>query len=492
MEDVSQTTRKKVLIIAHEFPPIGGVSVQRPYKFTQYLREFGWDPVILTQDATYSATWDESLLAWLTAENIPVYRARNPLMKVQTWLHKRRQRQATKSAVASAGESSAATGSEVALQTATGFRAQPSARRWLQSAAKRQARRVRQALLIPDDAVLWLPAAVSQGLRAIREHEVSAIYATSPPESAQLVAALLSDMTGLPLVADFRDPWIGNLHRKDAGARHLIERDLEAYVFARAKRVTTVTESFRATFATRYPRYADKLRVISNGFDSRDLNLPPKSTNADRMVIYYGGILYEKRSPETFLRGLKAALDRGLVPRERITVRFAGVFDYPGKVANHELVSALGLQDVIDIVGYVPHGKHVALMAQSDLLLVIGDEAPGAFAYVPAKVYEYLGVGKPILGVIAEGEASRLILTCQAGKVVQPRQVDAVADLLHEFYSLWERGELSAWEHHPLASSYERREQARMLANLLQEMTDGEQGNCTPSTRYGATARSGR
>ncbi|MCY0876652.1 MAG: glycosyltransferase family 4 protein [Firmicutes bacterium] len=486
MNDVSQLTRPKVLIVAHEFPPIGGVSVQRPYKFTQYLPEFGWDPVILTQDALYSATWDESLLAWLEEKQIPVYRAKNPMMKAQSWLHRRRQKQSTHSAQADQGASPLAKRAVGTSQPAGAT----SARSLLRGTLQRQARRVRQALLIPDDAILWLPAAISEGLRAIKEHHVSAIYATSPPESAQLVAAILSEKTGIPLVADFRDPWIGNLHRSEKGARHRIESDLEAFVFSRAGRVTTVTESFRATFAARYPRYAYKLSVISNGFDSRDLRIPEKATNDDQMVIYYGGILYEKRSPETFLRGLHTALRQGLLPRDKVLVRFAGVFDYPGKSANRELVTALGLEDVVDLVGYVPHASHAALMAHADLLLVIGDQAPGASAYVPAKVYEYLGVGKPILGVIQQGEASRLILDCKAGKVVEPGQVEGVAELLRDFYMLWSTRELAAWQHHPLAASYERREQARVLATLLQEMTNGQQSDRQTSARHGAIAGS--
>jgi hypothetical protein len=42
---------KKVLMIAHQFPPIGGSGVQRTVKFVKYLRDFGWEPVVLTRKA---------------------------------------------------------------------------------------------------------------------------------------------------------------------------------------------------------------------------------------------------------------------------------------------------------------------------------------------------------------------------------------------------------------------------------------------------------
>jgi len=470
-----------VLIVAHEFPPIGGVGVQRPYKFAQYLPEFGWQPVILTQNARSHATWDESLLTLLTERKVPIVRATNPMSQLQHRMHLRRLKRQAKPTTPTATSKSITRQADAPLDSyAVLFSS------WLKNFRTRFVKQTRQTLFIPDEAILWLPTAVAAGLRVIREQPIAAIYATSPPETTQLVAAILSDLTGIPLIADFRDPWIGNLHRSTAGLRHLMESDLETFVVSRATRVTTVTESFRTAFAKRYPHYAHKLRVIPNGYDSRDLQLPQKTTNTDQMVIYYGGILYEKRSPETFLRGLAAALEQGLIPRSQIKVRFAGVFDYPGKTANRDLVTALGLGDIVETLGYVPHAQHATLMACSDLLLVIGDQSPGAEAYVPAKVYEYLGAGKPILGVLQTGEASRLIDECQAGRIAPAGDCDAVAVLLQEFFTLWTSGQLADWQHSPLAVRYDRREQARMLAVLLQEMTDGQPVSRPQPTRYGA------
>ena len=45
----------KVLIITYYWPPSGGAGVQRWLKFSKYLPEFGWMPVILTVDPDYAA-----------------------------------------------------------------------------------------------------------------------------------------------------------------------------------------------------------------------------------------------------------------------------------------------------------------------------------------------------------------------------------------------------------------------------------------------------
>ncbi len=438
--------KKNVLLIAHEFPPIGGVGVQRPFKFAQYLKEFGWNPIVLTQVARYSATWDASLLDALS--DVPIYRANDPMTHMQSRLRKKDQ---------SATTSTTTTSSSTTMSS-------PSLKRKIISTGKR----VKDALLIPDETMLWINQAVALGLQVAQEQTIHAIYATSPPASSLLVAATLSERTGIPLILDFRDPFVANLHRKQEGFRHRIDEFLEAYAIVRATRVITVTESFRHDFAKRYKAQEEKFHVIANGYDRADLTLSHDVVSDPAvMTIYYGGILYGKRSPKSFLEGLAAAISSGTIPKDKIRVYFAGVFDYPGKHDNHDLVDSLGLSDVVHIVGYVAHSAHVEWMAKADVLLLVGDQTHGAGAYVPAKLYEYLGMGRPILALVQKGEASRLIDECHAGLLGEPdRSADAKRAIEH-FYALWQAGDLANWQQSPLAIMYDRKEQSRMLAEQL-------------------------
>ncbi len=438
--------KKNVLLIAHEFPPIGGVGVQRPFKFAQYLKEFGWNPIVLTQVARYSATWDASLLDALS--DVPIYRANDPMTHIQSRLRKKDQK-ATSSFTESTPKPS---------------NASPSLKRKVISTGKR----VKDALMIPDETMLWINQAVALGLQIAQQHTIHAIYATSPPASSLLVAATLSERTGIPLILDFRDPFVANLHRKQVGFRHGINEWLEAYAIVRATRVITVTESFRHDFAMRYKKQEDKFHVIANGFDRADLTLSHDVVrDPDVMTIYYGGILYGKRSPKSFLEGLAAAISSGTVPKDKIRVYFAGVFDYPGKQDNHDIVNRLGLSDVVNVVGYVAHSAHVEWMAKSDVLLLVGDQTHGAGAYVPAKLYEYLGMSRPILALVQKGEASRLIDECHAGLLGEPDQSADAKRAIEQFYTLWQSGDLAKWQQSPLAIMYDRKEQTRMLAEQL-------------------------
>src|SRR5208283_371123 len=64
---------KKVLIITYYWPPAGGAGVQRWLKFTKYLRQFGWEPVIYTPENSEMPELDNSLFKDIP-ENITVLR----------------------------------------------------------------------------------------------------------------------------------------------------------------------------------------------------------------------------------------------------------------------------------------------------------------------------------------------------------------------------------------------------------------------------------
>ncbi|HNF31363.1 MAG TPA: glycosyl transferase family 1, partial [Bacteroidia bacterium] len=53
---------KKVLIITYYWPPSGGAGVQRWLKFSKYLSEFGWEPVVFTVANGEFPEQDNSLL----------------------------------------------------------------------------------------------------------------------------------------------------------------------------------------------------------------------------------------------------------------------------------------------------------------------------------------------------------------------------------------------------------------------------------------------
>ena len=68
---------QKVLIVTYYWPPGSGAGVQRWLKFSKYLPQYGWEPVILTVDPDFAAfpVTDFSLLSEVP-DNLVVHKTK--------------------------------------------------------------------------------------------------------------------------------------------------------------------------------------------------------------------------------------------------------------------------------------------------------------------------------------------------------------------------------------------------------------------------------
>lgn len=442
-----------VLIICYGFPPIGGGGVPRPLKMAKYLGEFGWKVHVLTVDPAYHATLDPTLLAQLPPE-VAIYRAKEiPLLP--------------KRGGAAASSSSSAGGASTP---------RPS----LNGAVKKQIINVLKAvkpyLLIPDDQILWMPNALKLGREIMRREKIDVIFSTSGPATNHLVARKLASEFGCKWVADFRDPWTQNMHTSGIPWRERWEERMEAGVMTEADAITTVTATFAENFRKKYKDRIKRLELIYNGFDQADFEgLTPIHTVPGKFHAVYAGILYQKRNPRLLLQAIRELIDAGDVKQDDLMLSFAGVFDYPGYSENRDCVEALGLENIVRVMGNLPHKEALGLMKGADALLLIGDVAADAGAYIPGKLYEYMGIGKPILALNKAGEATEIIENFRLGQVADPEDKEAVKQAYLQLYREWKAqgGTNASGRSEDFAERvkpYERREQAKQLARLMDQL----------------------
>lgn len=464
-EDGTWMKAKNVLIICYIFPPIGGGGVPRPLKMAKYLGEFGWNVHVLTVDPTYHATLDPSLLAQLP-QAVTIHRAKElPLLP-------RRAAGTAPAAKSAASAPAAATPAADAAPPRASFK----------SALKKQVfqllKKVKPYLLIPDDQILWLPHALKLGREIIRREQIDVIFSTSGPVTNHLVARRLAREAGCKWVADFRDPWTQNMHTSGIVWRERLEERMEAQVMAEADAITTVTATFAENFRNKHGERIKRLELIYNGFDQADFaGLQPSHAVPGKFHAVYAGILYQKRNPRLFLQAIRELIDEGEIERSDVLLSFAGVFDYPGYTENRDCVERLGLGDLVRVLGNLPHQEALGLMKGADALLLIGDVSADAGAYIPGKLYEYMGVGKPILALNKAGEATEIIRQFRLGQVADPEDKEAIKQAYLRLYREWktngaredaERGADFAER----VKRYERREQARQLAELMDELVE--------------------
>lgn len=427
-------TERRVLVISYYFPPAGGPGVQRVLKTVKYLPEFGWKPTVLTVDRGAFPSTDASMLADVPPD-IEVVRTASldPLGLYQRL---------------KGGSSDAPVGSVVATDTAS-----------------RVAAWIRANVFIPDARVGWLPFAVARGLRLMRSTKFDAILTSGPPHSVQLTGLVLNRLTGIPWMADFRDPWtdINYYHELPHTAlAAAIDQALERMVLRTASAITTVSDSWAELLAEKANR---QVHVVQNGFDEEDFphQAPPESPS-DAFVLTYAGSLYASRNMRVIWDALASLIDDSPLP---LRIEIVGTVD----PVVRESIEKKGLDNVVRVRPYLPHADAIDAMRSADALLLVIEDFPLARGMLTGKIYEYLASGRPVIGVgPADGDASRLLEQTGGGRMID--RLDEVG-LRKELLRLIREKHRSGRTMGALRDDvkrYSRREQTRGLAALADEV----------------------
>lgn len=433
---------RTVLIVAYYFPPSGGPGVQRVLKFVQYLRDFGWRPVVLTvKDGTFPAR-DESLLDSIP-DDVPVYRTDifEPYDLYRKLTGKKKSDGIDVNTLREKG-------SGIPL-------------------SERISEFIRATFFIPDARMGWRKYAVDEGIRIIAQEKVDAIYSSSPPYTCSLIARDLKRKTGLPWIAGFRDPWTGFLTTPDRWAIPAsIDRGMERSVFTEADLVDVAWKGIASDALEKYPTLpTEKFHHLSNGFDSNDFpNIDPAARSDNRFTVTYTGSMYGLRTPKEFLGGVEALVAAGKVDPAKIRLRFIGRF---GDEV-HEMFRTSSVKQCIEVVGYMPHGESVRNLLESDAVLLVVDVTPDSEHIVPGKVYEYIGTGNPVIAIAPEkGAIADLIAETGAGFVAHQSNSEGIERAFLTLYNDHWNGTQSLNPNAAAIAGYERRNVTRKLAGLL-------------------------
>jgi glycosyltransferase involved in cell wall biosynthesis len=248
----------------------------------------------------------------------------------------------------------------------------------------------------------WLVKAWPACVRAVRRDRPEVVLTSGPPHLVHTLGLLVKRRFGIPWVADFRDPWIACTPRQSGSTwRDRAEARLERAVMHRADRIIANAPNACDALRQEFPEAAGRMAVITNGFDPERFP-PPAATGGDSFTIIYSGSIYAGRDPRLFLDAVRtwvAGRPAGVRP---VRVAFFGCIEADYLAAE---VRARGLEGVVTIHGQIPYAESLAAMARSDVLLLL--DSPGRRIGVPAKLYEYLGAGRPVLALSeADGDTA--------------------------------------------------------------------------------------
>lgn len=394
------------LCIAYAFPPVLRSGTQRTLGFVRHLQRLGWEATVLTVEP-HGEYLDSALL-----ERVPrsteVIRVpwQDRVARLKQWMTWRSGR--------SVAERSRPA-EQLPQQRSPMGGIRPTLSEWLNT---------------PDSRVGWVRPAVRMAAAALSQRRMDLIYSTSPYASAHLIALRLKRDTHLPWVADFRDPWRDQPYRARRGA--LAEwRDarLETRVLNAADYIVVNTMEARAQLIDRNSRLANKCSVIANGWDE-DLASsvsPVRLGQPNETVFVHAGQFYGPRSPEPLFRALAGL--RALRPdvADRIRLVFIG----PHAVRQTTLgalAKEAGIADRVSVLGPRGHREALSLMVGGDAVLLVGGEVCPTESQVPAKLYEYMALRKPILALVTPtGPSARILQEARADAVVcDPRDLPEI------------------------------------------------------------------
>jgi glycosyltransferase involved in cell wall biosynthesis len=404
-------TPRRVLVIAFHFPPFAGSSgVQRTLRFVQHLPRFGWESLVLTCRPGAYERIDDDLVGEIPSSTI-VERA-------------------------------------FALDAA----------RHLAIAG-----RFPKFLAQPDRWSSWWPAAVWRGGSMIRAYRPTAIISTYPIATAHLIGAALARRSGLPWIADFRDPMAQDGYPADPLTWRAYKR-VEERVFARAAACTFTTPSAAAEYRSRFPASAAAIEVIENGYDEESF---PAASPADGVplvpgvqTLLHSGIVYpNERDPRALFAALALAKRSG-IDETKLRVRFrashhdAMLFDLALK---HQVVG------MVEICATMPYRESLAEMLRADGLLLL--QAANCNAQIPAKMYEYLRARRPVVALTDPvGDTAGVLRNAGIRAMARLDRAEEIAELIARFV----RGDrLEMLPRNDAVDAAARTSRAEQLARLL-------------------------
>lgn len=405
--------KKTLLMIALDFPPCQSAGVQRTYKFAEYLQDFGWDVVVLTVKASVYQQTDAAAGCpeVLHIERCQAIDAARDL----SWRGKY-----------------------------FGFSC------------------------VPDRWWSWAFTAIPAGKRLIKQFKPEVIWSTYPVSTAHFIAYRLHRYSGLPWLADYRDPL---QCRYDASARQYSG-------FAKWIEQQTIRYCTHAVFTSEnaaklYHRlYGDeplsKFKVIENGFAEQNFQrLPEHAVRSDkRFVLLHSGALYgHGRDPSDVYYAIAELQREGVINAGNFALHFRG---FGGTAQQHALLQQLGILELVHFLPGIPYLDSLAEMQQANSLLLI--QGPLFNNQIPSKVYDYIRSCRPILALTPSKGSTYQTLQplkhCDCADGVQ----SVIAALKQQLANHHELPLATAGEVPDNIASYSRYERSKQLAKLIEHI----------------------
>lgn len=283
---------------------------------------------------------------------------------------------------------------------------------------------------LPDFHIVDFGKAVRLSESVVNKHQIHLIVSSASPFSSHIVGLTLKKKMGLPWVAYFSDPWVGNVYAKYNAVEQSANGLMERMVVEHANALVFISyEGLDATMR-RYPSaLRQKAHVVPPCFCEDLYSTSPSQIPSGHLLFRHLGSFYGPRTPLPLFEGIAALKEHSPEIAQRCTFQCIGVA--PRQVNLQKRAFGIGEELCFDPpVGYV---ESLSLMKSADVLVLI-DPPHEDYVFLPSKLIDYIGAQRPILGITPlKGPAAPLIRE-HGGIVVAPTDSYGIADA---FAQMW-------------------------------------------------------
>lgn len=409
----------RLLVVSHDFPPSSAIGGRRILRLLQELSLQCTDWRLLTTTTQITAGYQETLDL---ARVIPI----------TDWSE----------AIADAWKKQRLSCSRVGYRRSRPF-SSTNRIRDNESATSRKTFRL-------DRTWVWAQRVFRQARQIDDGWTPDIVLVSVPPLSVLFAGHRIARHFDAKLAIDYRDLLTLDGYYKSPVWPPKLQRRREKQVLRAAQVVTAATHGI----AKRLENELDRgVPIIKNGFEPEEIaDLGALSLGPHVNLVYTGALYGTRRDPSLIFKCL-----RNHPLGKQVMVHY---FGQEGQVFIRRACEYQVQDQVIDH-GYVE--RRTALRAQlaSDLLILLVGSGPEELTVATAKIYDYIGSGRPILMVGNPQSPAAHIVRSQPNAMLAQSTADVDEALKRTFYGEWPHAQVP---HESMTRQY----QARKWINILQ------------------------
>ncbi len=281
-----------------------------------------------------------------------------------------------------------------------------------------------------DSTWSWFLTAQHAAMRLIRRYQIDLIYSTGGPSCVHRAACWCAQRTGLPWIAEFQDPIVGEWEGKTAYERRYLF-NLEGQVARHAGAAIYLTRRALESAQARHDLDANGHYLYPGARE--DIFTGAAQPPTASFKIGHVGTLSGSRTSRELFRACEALLAKYPAAKNELSLLLVGHMDGPQRA----LIDGFSTPQALDIRPKCSREAALQALQQCTLLALIQNASSVSSETIPGKTYEYLQAGVPIFALTYDNAELNAMLQGLGHYAVDLRDDHAVFTALERLYLAW-------------------------------------------------------